>query len=103
MRELDNQICQYFHVFLRLSKIYMVTSLSILETALPRNNKTKRSLANVNCSQKELFDAVEYELAGSFDNVGCIVISNDIKYRRQNVRKTAQEKDPEDTEPKKRR
>lgn len=78
-------------------------SLSILETALPRNDKTKRSLANVSCSQKELFDAVECELAGSSDNVGCIVISNDIKYRRQNVRKTAQEKDPEDTEPKKRR
>ena len=53
--------------------------------------------------QKVLFDAIESELAGSPDNVGYIFISNGIMYRRENVRKTAQQKDPEDAKPKKRR
>ena len=49
--------------------------------------------------QKELFDAIESELAGSSDNLPCIFISNDITYLRDNVRKTAQQIDPEGAEP----
>ena len=37
----------------------------ILKTALPRNAKTTRPLLSAKCSQKELFDAVESELADS--------------------------------------
>ena len=76
-------------------------SLSTLTTALPRNGKTSRTVATVKCSQKELFDAVESELDGSSGNFRCILISNGIMYRQENVRKTAQQKDTEHVEPKK--
>ena len=60
-------------------------------------------LERVKCSQKEQLHAVESEPTGTSDNVGCILISNGTMYRRENIRKTGQQKDPEDVKPKKRR
>ena len=70
------------------------TSFSTLETALPRNGKATRPLVRIKYSQKELFDAVKSEPTRSSNNVGCILISNGIMYRRENDRKTARQKDP---------
>ena len=64
-------------------------SLSSLKRILRRNNKKRRALR---CSQQELSDAVERELAGSSNNVGYrrmhrILISKGIQCRREDVRK----------------
>ena len=63
-------------------------SLSSLKRILRRNNKKRRALR---CSQQELSDAVERELAGSSNNVGYrrmhrILISKGIQWRREDVR-----------------
>ena len=65
-------------------------SLSSLKRILRRNNKKRRALR---CSQQELSNAVERELAGSSNNVGycrrmhLILISKGIQCRRKDVRK----------------
>ena len=76
-------------------------SFSTLKSVLLRNDKTARPLASVECFQKELFDAVESELAGSSNDVGCILISNGIMYCRKNIGKTVKQKDIEGVETKK--
>ena len=55
-------------------------SLSSLKTALPKNGNKTRPLVSAKYSQKELFHAVESEVAGSSDNVGSILISNGLTY-----------------------
>ena len=46
---------------------------------------------------------MESELAVGPNSFECILISNDIMYRRANVRKQAKQKDPQGVELKKRR
>ena len=80
-------------------------SLSSLKRILRRNNKKRRALR---CSQQELSDAVERELAGSSNNVGYrrmhrILISKGIRCRREDVRKMVCDKDPEGVQLRKRR
>ena len=70
-------------------------SLSTVETVLLRNGKTAWTLASIKCSQKQLFDAVESELAVGSNSFEFILISNNIMYRRANVRKQAKQKDPQ--------
>ena len=66
--------------------------ISTLKTALPRNDKATRPVCIAKYSQKELLHAIESELAGSSNNVACILISNGMNcmYRPENVRKTAE-------------
>ena len=80
-------------------------SLSSLKRILRRNNKKRRALR---CSQQELSNAVERELAGSSNNVGYrrmhrILISKGIQCRREDVRKMVCDKDPEGVQLRKRR
>ena len=64
MKKLDSLVFQYFDFALRN------ISFSALKAALPRKGKKRRPLASVRCCQKEIFNAVERELAGSSKNVG---------------------------------
>ena len=96
MSQLEELIFKYFDYgfwykeileFLEFVHGYSL-SLSSLKRILRRNNKKRRALR---CSQQELSDAVERELAGSSNNVGYrrmhrILISKGIQCRREDVR-----------------
>ena len=96
MSQLEELIFKYFDYgfwykeileFLEFVHGYSL-SLSSLKRILRRNNKKRRALR---CSQQELSDAVERELAGSSNNVGYrrmhrILISKGIQWRREDVR-----------------
>ena len=97
MSQLEELIFKYFEdgfwykeilEFLEFAHGYSLNLLS-LKIILRRNNKKRRALR---CSQQELSDAVERELAGSSNNVGYrrmhrILISKGIQCRREDVRK----------------
>ena len=91
------EILEFFHGY--------SLSLSSLKRMLRRNNKKRRALG---CSQQELSDAVERELAGSSSNVGYrrmhrILISKGIQCPREGVSKIVCDKDPEGVQLRKRR
>ena len=80
-------------------------SLSSLKRILRRNNKKRRALR---CSQQELSNAVERELAGNSNNIVYrrmhrILISKGIQYRREDARKMVCDKDPEGVQLRKQR
>ena len=64
MKKVDGLVFQYFDFVL------CNISFPTLKAALPRKGKERRPLASVRCCQKEIFNAVERELAGSSKNVG---------------------------------
>ena len=87
-----------FQSFLKVHSYSL--SLSSLKRILKRDNKKSRALR---FSQQELSDAVEKEIAGSSNNVGCrrmhrILISKGIQCRCEGVRKMVCDKDLEDVQ-----
>ena len=113
MSQLEELIFKYFDDGFRYKEILKFLefvygyslSLSSLKRILRKNNKRRRALT---CSQQELFDAVERELAGSSNNVGyrrmhCTLIPKGIPRHREDVRKMVCDKDPEGVQLRKRR